>query len=61
MNKNYKTRPYASDLLALEFVQRWAKEANIMNQQLLKYARLPKTDINTFLKNTKDSLKPQPK
>jgi hypothetical protein len=39
MNKNYLTRPFASDLLGLEEVQKWAKELNIMNVQLLRYSR----------------------
>ena len=39
MNKNYLTRPFASDILSLEEVQRWAKEVNVMNTQLLKYSR----------------------
>jgi|DEB0MinimDraft_12_1074336.scaffolds.fasta_scaffold53326_1 hypothetical protein len=32
MNKDPFTRPYISDLLSLDFVQRWAKELNILSQ-----------------------------
>ena len=39
MNKDYLTRPSAADILRLDFVQKWAKDLNIMNHQLLKYSR----------------------
>jgi len=36
MNKDYKKRPTAADLLGLDLIQKWAKETNCMNHQLLK-------------------------
>ena len=39
MNKDFKTRPTISDIFGLEFIQKWAKDLNIKNQQLLKYSR----------------------
>jgi hypothetical protein len=47
MNKDYLTRPFANDLLGLDFIQRWAKEQNIMSHQLQKASRKQqKTEIN---------------
>ena len=31
MNKDYQTRPTASEIISLDFMQQWAKELNIMN------------------------------
>ena len=53
MNKNYKTRPTARDILSLDMIQRWAKDLNIMNHQLSKFARSrdpQKSTLEDFLK-----------
>jgi hypothetical protein len=31
LNKNYLTRPFASEILSLPEVQKWAKEVNVMS------------------------------
>ena len=49
MIKDYKMRPSASQLLSLDFIQRWCKELNMNNHQTLRYSRgtIP---ITKFLK-----------
>ena len=39
MNKDYHTRPSVNDILGLDFIQRWAREQNIMSHQLQKASR----------------------
>ena len=62
MNKNYLTRPFASELLGLEEVQKWAKDLGIMNHQLLKYSREKnKKPLSKFLSDALESQKkPEP-
>ena len=51
LNKNYLTRPFASDILGFPEVQKWAKDMNIMNHQLLKYSReKDKKSMSHYLK-----------
>ena len=57
MNKDYHSRPSINDLLGLDFIQRWAREQNIMSHQLQKASRKQHTDINVFLEATSKSLK----
>ena len=58
MNKDYQTRPHASDILKLDFVLKWAKDLKIMNHQLLRYGREKcQTNITSFLEATERSLK----
>jgi len=36
MNKNWQTRPKSSELLGLQFIQKWANELNIKSHQFQK-------------------------
>ena len=57
MNKDYQTRPSASDILKLDFIHKWAKDLKIMNHQLLRYGREKQsTNLKSFLEATDRSL-----
>ena len=58
MNKNWRTRPTANDLLALPIIQQWARENNIISSQLSRPKNMANSEDNleAFKKATRDSL-----